>query len=321
MAALLIPGLAFLSALVLVALANTANVHTKAQTEAQQTFWQFLGNALTGKTIVHQITQATRAVVSRFALAQLKPVTAWFLALNLLLRNVFASQASVAEETATAVERLRGHVIPTAVGKAVAPANAAAKQAGKTAHKALGQATTTTHAFNGYRTSTAPKITHATHAIDVAIPKQIGAINTEIDRLRTGQAKLRERTTSLENGAIRTFEWIKDHPLSLVTGVFAGAVAVALGRLGLGFLKCRSWKNVGNRITCGMGNWIGALLDLVATFALALLGVLHPEALAAVAVKAVDVIEPQLQTLLADSPSPAALEKDIERFASFLGIG
>lgn len=267
MAALLIPGLAFLSALVLVALANTANVHTKANTESQQTFWGFIGDALTGKTVVHQITQATRSAVSRWALAQLKPVTAWFVALTALLLNIFRTRAEVTEQTAGAFERLRHTTIPREAGKAAAPAKAAAKTATRAAHKAQAKATSTSTSLHNYRVRTAPRIAHATHAVDVTIPQQLGRIRTREGVITKDLGALKDRTKALEDGALDTWRWIRSHPLAGVTGVFAGAVAVALSRLGFGFLRCRSWQRVGRSLTCSQADNLGALLGLAGTVA------------------------------------------------------
>jgi len=266
-AALLIPGLAFLSALVLVALANTANVHTKANTESQQTFWGFIGDALTGKTVVHQITQATRSAVSRWALAQLKPVTAWFVALTALLLNIFRTRAEVTEQTAGAFERLRHTTIPREAGKAAAPAKAAAKTATRAAHKAQVKATSTSTSLHNYRVRTAPRIAHATHAVDVTIPQQLGRIRTREGVITKDLGALKDRTKALEDGALDTWRWIRSHPLAGVTGVFAGAVAVALSRLGFGFLRCRSWQRVGRSLTCSQADNLGALLGLAGTVA------------------------------------------------------
>lgn len=265
---LLIPGFVFLSALVLVALANTANVQTKAQTESQQTFWGFLGNAITGKAVVHQITQATRSAVSRWALAQLRPVTAWFVAFNALILNIFRTRTNTAEGTADAIERLRGHTIPNAAKTAAAPGKAKADAASRQAHKATATATATATSFRGYRTATAPKLAHATRAVDVTLPAAIGRLNTREGVITKDIEALRERTKAIENGAVKTFDWIKSHPLSGATAVFTGAVAVALSRLGFGFLRCRSWQSLGRRMTCGTAGLLDDLLfAAIETFA------------------------------------------------------
>ena len=74
---------------------------------------------------------------------------------------------------------------------------------------------------------------------------------------------LRARTRELEDGASNTFRWIRRHPLSATTGVFAGAVAVALGRLGGGWIRCSNWRKIG-RVGCRMP--LGTLEGLIALF-------------------------------------------------------
>lgn len=287
MAALLVPGLVFFTALVLVAIANTQNVTTKAQTESQGSVLKFFKDAITGKAAVHAITQLTRAAISRWALAQMKPVTAWFVALNALVINIFRTQTDVLEGTADSLERLRGHTIPQAVGKASAPANAKAKAAQTKAGQASATATATAAAFKGYRTSTAPKLAHATRAVDVTLPQSIGRIKTAEDKLASDQSALRERTKALENGAVKAFEWITSHPLSAATAVFSGAVAVALNRLGYGFLRCRNWRNAARRVDCGMG----AIVDDLLAIGFAYSVVVDPVAIAKAANEAEDVID------------------------------
>lgn len=91
-------------------------------------------------------------------------------------------------------------------------------------------------------------------AIDVTIPKEFKGI--------------RSRLRSLEDGAIGTFKWIRTHPASVATGVFASAVAIALGRLGAGWVRCSNWNKLG-RAGCRLP--FGLLEDLLAiTFAFAL---------------------------------------------------
>lgn len=261
MAALLIPGLVFFGAVVLLALAQTANVHVKAQTEAQQSFWGFLGDALTGRSTVNAITKATRSALSRWALSQMKPVAAWFSALNVLVRDVFHTQTETLNTVADSFERLRHTTIPREAGKAAAPAKAQATTATRAAHKAQASAASTSTSLHNYRVATRPKIAHATHAVDVTIPQQLGRVRTRTTTLEREYDALRGRTKALEDGALDTWKWIRAHPFAGITGVFAGAVAVALSRLGWGVLRCRSWQNLGRSLKCSDA---GILADLLA---------------------------------------------------------
>ncbi len=242
--------------------------------------------------------KAARSAVSHWALANEKAQAAWFTHMNVLAKETYSSNVATATAAADALERLRFHVIPREISTATLPISKTATSAHTAATKALSRERALSETFTTTHRAQVVLNHHYTHAIDVAIPKQLGRIQTKESALDKDLAKLRERTTSLENGAIRTFEWIRTHPLSAATGVFAGAVAIALQRIGWGVLRCRSWQKLGRSLTCGMGSWLSSLLEAIATFALATFAVLDPEALAEAAVAAVDVIEPILQEML-----------------------
>lgn len=267
MAVLLIPGLVFFGAIVLAALAQTANVATKAQTESQQSVWGFLGDALTGKSTVHAITKATRAAMSRWALAQMRPVAQWFTGLNTLFRDVFRTQTEALEGTAAAVERITGHTIPKAVSAKIAPVKATAQSAAHTAAKANAHATSTSTALTHYRVRTDKSLAHATVAVDVTLPQQIGRIRTRVGTAEGKIARDGGRISDLEHGASRTWDWIRTHPLASATAAMGAAVTVALSRVGYGFLRCRSWQRIGRSLTCTQADNLGALLGLAATAA------------------------------------------------------
>src|SRR5437764_1217825 len=71
-----------------------------------------------------------------------------------------------------------------------------------------------------------PRLRAAEHAIE-------GVIEPEL-------AGVRARERALEHGAVSTWEWIRRHPFSVASAAFAAAVAVALGRLGAGWIRCRN---------------------------------------------------------------------------------
>ncbi len=201
-----------------------------------------------------------RGWISHWALAHVKAVARWFVGLNLLLQRAAKEQSGLATDTADALQKMRQQVIPHAAQVAALPAIRQAKVATTKAETALSRERALSESFSTSHRAQVKLNVHYTHAIDVTLPRTIGGIRTREEALSRDQAKLKERTTSLENGAIRTFEWIRTHPLSAVTGVFAGAVAIALQRLGWGVLRCRSWQSLGRRLTCGMGS---LLLDLL----------------------------------------------------------
>lgn len=292
--ALSIPFFAFAAAIVLIGLSQT---HTAAHgSSSSQGFWQFLSSGLL-RTLLGQIAQAGRWVVSHFAAAQLDLLAKWLVSIGTLTSGWFAIEAAFAEAVVGALERLEHRGDPRARRKAAA-AGAAAAAAAKSAHRANSHAGQVGHSLTRYKSHANPRIAHATHAVDVTLPRSIGRVRTREEALSRDQAKLKERTRSLEDGAERTWEWIRTHPLTGVTGAFAGAVAIALARLGFGFLRCRNWQRVGKRLTCGMGAWVLGLLDLIAGFGLATLAVEDPEALARATVAAVDTVEPILAEIL-----------------------
>jgi hypothetical protein len=291
---LVIPFFAFAAAIVIIGLAQT---HTAAHGSSSSSgFWQFLSSGLL-KTLFGQIARAGRYIVSHFAVAQLELLGKWLVAIGTLTAGWFSVSAYAVEELVYAIERVMHRGDPRARTKA-ATANTHAIHARRHADHADAHARHVGHSLTRYKAHTDPRIAHATHAVDVTLPRSIGRVRTREDALSRDLGKLRERTKSLEDGASETWDWIRSHPLSSVTGVFTGAVAIALARLGYGFLRCRNWRNVGKRLTCGMGAWVLSLLEVIATFALGLFAVLKPEVLAQEAVDAVDGIEYILTQIL-----------------------
>lgn len=207
-----------------------------------------------------QIHTATRSTISHWALAADNETAKWFDHLNVLTKATYQANLANVNAAAGAIERLSARERTDTHYRDGTPVKVRAQSAYDTA-------TSTATGFHTFKATYAR--THAaqvklnvrySHAIDVALPKQIAGVRTREEALSRDQAKLRERTTSLENGAIKTFEWIKAHPLGLAAGVFAGAVAVALTRLGFGFLRCRSWRSLARNLTCGMATVLEDLL-------------------------------------------------------------
>jgi hypothetical protein len=93
-------------------------------------------------------------------------------------------------------------------------------------------------------------------------------VRTREEALSRDQAKLKERTGALEDGALKTWEWIRTHPLTAATGAFAAATAIALQRIGLGNLRCKNFTNLLKQHGCGFGTLLGRLLPLAALLSL-----------------------------------------------------
>lgn len=270
--ALAVPFAVLAGGLFLLMYAHTLSAHSGSSVDKKASggFWGAFRQALLVtnplavaiESAVSWVLGNARGFVSHWALASVKPVARWLDGLTELHRRTYAQMSGLATDTANAMQMFRHHVIPHEVAAKVAPVATVANHASKTASTALTRTTALSETFTNTHRAQVKLNVRYSHAIDIALPRQIGAINTEIDRLRTDQTKLRERTSSLENGATKTWEWIRTHPLSLVTGAFAGAVAIALQRIDLGGLRCRNFTNLLKNYGCGLGTLLGRLLPL-----------------------------------------------------------
>jgi hypothetical protein len=81
------------------------------------------------------------------------------------------------------------------------------------------------------------RVTALDHAIDVTIPKDV--------------AGLRVRTKTIEGELSKVWDAIRTSQGRFAAVAFAGAVALALDRIGLRWLKCSGLKSLGNRMACG----------------------------------------------------------------------
>jgi hypothetical protein len=100
--------------------------------------------------------------------------------------------------------------------------------------------------------------------IATGVMPRIRSADWEIDHvLEPGLANVRARTKALEHGAVRTWEWIRAHGRSAGALAFAGAVAWALTKLGVGWIRCANWRRIGKTV-CGLPrSRIDALLGLL----------------------------------------------------------
>lgn len=254
--ALLIPGLVFFGALVLVALNQTLAIWSRSQTEAQSSFWKSLLGALTGKAYVNAITKLVRAPVSRWALAQLNPVARWFAALNAVVVGHSRAVAAAEEMTAYAFERLRHVVIPRATGKAVAPVKAQARTAKRAADHAASRAAHANTAVTHLGATVKPQLRAHAHAIDVTLPGRIAGVR---DRVGQVEHELEHPKRSL----------LKRWAGLLWAAGLAGLVVRTLTRR-FPWLFCRKTQTIGKRL-CGLDD---SLLQGLLDSTLALAGVL-----------------------------------------------
>lgn len=266
---LIVPFVVLAGGLFLILFHHTASAHTGAAVAKPSSGgilgalrYAFTHNALTiGITrAVDWAIGAARGWISHWALAAVKPVARWFDGLTELNKRTYEEMGGLATDTANSMEVMRRRVIPHAVATGIKPVARTARSAHAKAETALARE----HALSTTVTRThAAQVrlnVHYTHAIDVAIPAHLGRIDTR-NRVQDGYIEgLRERVGSLEDGALETWKWLNRHRTTAAFGVFTGAVAWALSRLGYGFLRCRSWQNLGRSMKCSDANVLRDLL-------------------------------------------------------------
>lgn len=266
----LIPFGVLAAGLFLLAYAHTASAHQGAATAPKRS-GGILG-ALTFvlpvlaplekgvKRAVDWALNSVRGWVSHWALAHVKAVARWFVGLNLLAQRTAREQSGLATDTADAFQKMRHRIIPHAVQVGVAPVRAEARTANRHAETALTREKALSSSVARTHRAQVKLNVHYTHAIDVAIPQRLGRIETK-QRTQTGDiAKVKDAVRGLEDGAIDTFKWLSAHRTTAAMGVFTGAVAWALSRLGYGFLRCRSWRDFGRSLKCSDATILAELL-------------------------------------------------------------
>src|SRR5207248_400180 len=118
------------------------------------------------------------------------------------------------------------------------------------------------------------------HSVAQGVYPRLRAEERTIERVVEPEiAALRERAKAIEDRVIRLRDWVRAHERLVVSAAFVGAVAFALRRLGLGWLRCRNVKKTG-RALCGLP---ADLLDAVLGIALGFELLVDPEEIAQVA--------------------------------------
>src|SRR5690348_10117194 len=211
--------------------------------------------------LINLASQATRALTSRFAGTQLALIAAWFSAFATLRRFVFQSAGEYAHAAGHAIEAV-WDAIPHEIERALAPVRRIARHADHAAARALARAEATIHALDHFKARVNARLRAIEHTVTVTLPHEIGRIRTRERELEHVYDDLRGRTKALERGAIKTFEWLRAHERSAAMAAFSGAVALALSRLGYGFLRCSSWRSLGRSLKCSDANILRDLLAL-----------------------------------------------------------
>ena len=258
---LLVGFLPFVAALVLVGLASAhSSVHGSQNT---QSFWQWLSTGGAIRDLLGLGLKAARFVVSHFAATQLRVLSRWFMSIGTLTLGWFVAPAVFAWEAVHAIERVMHRGDPRARAKAQT-ANRNAIHAGHTATHANVHARSVGHALDGSKAHTNPQIRHLVHQTTIALPRDIGRVKHRERWAEKQLWKVRDRVIGLENGAVKTFEWLRDHPGSAAVGAFTGALAAVLSVAGVNALRCPQFGNLFNKRGCGLWNDLDALLGLLA---------------------------------------------------------
>lgn len=103
------------------------------------------------------------------------------------------------------------------------------------------------------------------HTITTGVLPRLGRLEREYDRVIDKDiAGLRSRTKAVEKSLDDVWKYVRSHPWTVATDAFVGAVAVALSRLGLGWIRCPTAGQVFNKRGCNLWNDLDKLLSLAA---------------------------------------------------------
>lgn len=102
------------------------------------------------------------------------------------------------------------------------------------------------------------------HQVTAGVLPRLGRLEREYDHIIDKDiAGLRARTKKAEDSLDSVWKYVRTHPWTVVTDAFVGAVAVALGRLGLGNLRCPAFGSLLGKWGCGLGGLLDDLLSIV----------------------------------------------------------
>lgn len=259
--------LAFVAAIVLVGLsAAHSAVHGSQNTQG---FWQWLSTGGAIRDLLGLGIKAARFVVSHFAASQLRVLARWLFSIGTLTGAWLGINAVFAEAVVSAIERVVQRGDPRARRKAQT-ANSHAIHAGRTATHANVHARSVGHALDHYKGRTDSRVNHLTHRVEVVLPHDIGAVKHRERWAEKQLWKVRDRVIGLEDGAIKTWEWIRDHPAGVAAGAFTAALATVLSWPGIRALRCNEFGNLFNKRGCGLWNDLESILLAVGVFGAAL---------------------------------------------------
>ena len=262
---LLIPLLAIAAAFVLLGLSKTSTaVHGS---ETSHSFLWYVNILHLTQLLLGEVSKATRSIISHFAAASLGQLATFFHGMQTLSAGVLSASGAFAGDVADAFERLEAEVGLT-VGKATKAARGAVATAEADARSALHIANVARSDLSKAESKIDAKIKSLTHAVAVTLPQDIGLIRAGESVITKDVAALRERTIALEDGAIKTWDWIKAHPVGVAAGAFAAAIAAVIGAFNFGAIKCSALGNMFSKRGCGMWGALDDLLGLLTDIAI-----------------------------------------------------
>lgn len=95
------------------------------------------------------------------------------------------------------------------------------------------------------------RIGHVERGIGADVLPRIRGLERELHRtIEHDIASLRARDRALAREYDHLYRWLRSHPWTIVTDAFVGAVAIALTRLGLSWIRCPSLGRLGRRFGC-----------------------------------------------------------------------
>lgn len=103
------------------------------------------------------------------------------------------------------------------------------------------------------------------HAIAADVLPRLRVIERAAERtIPKDIAGLRTRTKTIEGELARAWKAIRKGEAALVGTAFVGAIALALGKLGMGWLRCNAAQSFGKKRGCGLWNDLEGILGLLA---------------------------------------------------------
>lgn len=122
------------------------------------------------------------------------------------------------------------------------------------------------HEIVGIGHDLAGRIGHVERGIGADVLPRIRGLERELHReLAHERARARAAERKIDREITNLWKWTRTHPWTIVTDAFVGAVALALARLGLDWIRCPSAKRVASKRGCGMWDDLDALLGLAVT--------------------------------------------------------